>query len=65
MAMSASDEEPIVDPREIAARDSNDTTPLFAYVRDKPYVRGCMTSQSRTASAEYQAFLERARNERR
>lgn len=62
--MSTSDDLP-VDQKEFDSHRTNDTTPLMALVRDVPYSRGCLTSESRTASAEYQAFLERARNERR
>lgn len=43
----------------------NDTTPLVTLVRDEPYSRGCVTSSARTASDQYQAFLERARRARK
>ena len=43
----------------------DDTTPLVALVRDQPYGRGSLTSEGRTASREYQAFLERNRNGRK
>jgi hypothetical protein len=42
-----------------------DSTPLVALVRDQPYGRGSLTSEGRTASREYQAFLERNRNGRK
>jgi hypothetical protein len=53
-----------IDEREFDSR-RNDTTPLMALVQDKPYCRGTLTSQGRTASREYQQFLERNRRERR
>ena len=53
-----------IDQREFDSR-RNDTTPLMALVRDKPYSRGTLTSEGRTASREYQAFLERNRNGRK
>lgn len=59
----AGDEEDI-DQREFDSRRS-DTTPLMALVRDKQYCRGSLTSEGRTASREYQAFLERNRNGRK
>jgi hypothetical protein len=37
----------------------DDTPPVFASVRDESYCRGCMTSQSRTASPQYVEFLKR------
>ena len=43
----------------------DDSTPLVALVRDQPYGRGSLTSEGRTASREYQAFLERNRNGRK
>jgi len=43
----------------------DDSPPLMNLVRDKPYCRGTLTSQGRTASREYQAFLERNRNARK
>lgn len=46
-------------------RHGNDSTPLMALVRDQQYVRGKLTSEGRTASREYQAFLERNRNGRK
>lgn len=64
MAMSPS-EERLADQEEFDSHRTNDTTPLMALVRDAPYSRGCVTSQGRTASVEYQEFLKRARNERR
>lgn len=60
--MDADDER--VDQREFDSR-RDDTTPLMALVRDKPYSRGTLTSEGRTASREYQAFLERNRNARK
>lgn len=42
-------------------RHGNDSTPLMALVREKQYCRGTLTSEGRTASREYQAFLERNR----
>ena len=59
--MAVDDDE--IDQREFDSR-RNDTTPLMALVRDKPYSRGTLTSEGRTASREYQAFLERNRNGR-
>jgi hypothetical protein len=59
--MAVDDDE--IDHREFDSR-RNDTTPLMALVRDKPYSRGTLTSEGRTASREYQAFLERNRNGR-
>jgi hypothetical protein len=61
MMMAVDDDE--IDHREFDSR-RNDTTPLMALVRDKPYSRGTLTSEGRTASREYQAFLERNRNGR-
>jgi hypothetical protein len=61
MTMAVDDDE--IDQREFDSR-RNDTTPLMALVRDKPYSRGTLTSEGRTASREYQAFLERNRNGR-
>jgi hypothetical protein len=43
----------------------DDSPPLMNLVHDKPYCRGTLTSQGRTASREYQAFLERNRNGRK
>ena len=43
----------------------NDSTPLMTFVRDQSYCRGTLTSEGRTASREYQAFLERNRNGRK
>lgn len=60
--MAVDDDE--IDHREFDSR-RNDTTPLMALVRDKPYSRGTLTSEGRTASREYQAFLERNRNGRK
>lgn len=60
--MAVDDED--IDQREFDSR-RNDTTPLMALVRDQPYVRGKLTSEGRTASREYQAFLERNRNGRK
>lgn len=62
MKMAVDDDE--IDHREFDSR-RNDTTPLMALVRDKPYSRGTLTSEGRTASREYQAFLERNRNGRK
>jgi hypothetical protein len=62
MTMAVDDDE--IDHREFDSR-RNDTTPLMALVRDKPYSRGTLTSEGRTASREYQAFLERNRNGRK
>jgi hypothetical protein len=62
MMMAVDDDE--IDHREFDSR-RNDTTPLMALVRDKPYSRGTLTSEGRTASREYQAFLERNRNGRK
>lgn len=62
--MGMSDDDAEVDEREFDSR-RNDTTPLMAFVHDKPYSRGGLTSQGRTASLEYQAFLERNRRERK
>lgn len=60
--MAVGDED--IDQREFDSR-RDDTTPLMALVRDKQYCRGSLTSEGRTASREYQAFLERNRNGRR
>jgi len=46
-------------------RDPNDTTPLFALVRDVPHGNGRVTSAPRTMSPQYIAFLERNRRERK
>jgi hypothetical protein len=62
MAMIDDDD---IDKREFESRRGNDSTPLMALVRDQPYVRGMLTSEGRTASREYQAFLERNRNGRK
>jgi hypothetical protein len=62
MMMAVDDDE--IDHREFDSR-RNDTTPLMALVQDKPYCRGTLTSEGRTASREYQAFLERNRNGRK
>lgn len=40
-------------------RYGDDTPPLFSSVRDQPYSRGCMTSQARTMSPQYIAFLKK------
>lgn len=48
-----------IDQREFQSRVGDDTPPLFASVRDQPYCRGCLTSESRTASLDYQRFLQR------
>jgi hypothetical protein len=61
--MDEADEEH-VDGREFDSR-RNDTTPLMALVRDPQYSRGMLTSQGRTASAQYQAFLQRSKDARR
>jgi hypothetical protein len=45
-------------------RSPNDTTPLVAMVPDEPYRKGMITSNARTASLQYLAFLERARRDR-
>jgi len=60
--MAVDDDE--IDHREFDSRRT-DTTPLMALVQDKPYCRGTLTSEGRTASREYQAFLERNRNGRK
>jgi hypothetical protein len=54
-----------IDHREFESRRGDDSTPLMALVRDQPYVRGKLTSEGRTTSREYQAFLERNRNGRK
>jgi len=59
------DEEDIDARRDFETRRGNDSTPLISLVRDQPYVRGKLTSEGRTASREYQAFLERNRNGRK
>jgi hypothetical protein len=61
--MVIDDEE--IDQRELNSRPGNDSTPLVALVRDQTYSRGKLTSEGRTASREYQAFLERNRNGRK
>jgi hypothetical protein len=43
----------------------DDSPPLMNLVHDKPYCRGTLTSQGRTASRQYQEFLERNRNARK
>jgi hypothetical protein len=43
----------------------DDSPPLMNLVHDKPYSRGSLTSQGRTASRQYQEFLERNRNARK
>ena len=60
--MAVDDDE--IDQREFDSR-RNDTTPLMALVRDKQYCRGTLTSEGRTASREYQEFLERNRRGRK
>jgi len=57
-------DEPLIDPREFPRGAADDTTPIMALVRDQPYVRGGITSQSRTASQAYVEFLKRAREQR-
>lgn len=42
-----------------AVRYGDDTPPVFASVRDDNYSRGSLTSQPRTASPAYVAFLQR------
>ena len=42
-------------------RYGDDTPPLFSSVRDQPYCNGCLTSQARTMSPQYLAFLARHR----
>lgn len=59
--MATSNDEPPIDPREFPQRHGDDTTPIMALVRDQPYGRGGITSESRTASPAYMAFLKRAR----
>jgi hypothetical protein len=54
-----------IDRREFESRRGDDSTPLMALVRDQPYVRGKLTSEGRTASREYQAFLKRNRDGRK
>jgi hypothetical protein len=46
-------------------KHGNDSTPLMNIVRDPAYCRGTLTSESRTASREYMAFLERNRDGRK
>lgn len=58
----ATSDEPPVDPRELASKAGDDTTPIMALVRDQPYARGGITSESRTASPAYAAFLKRAKD---
>jgi hypothetical protein len=57
-----------IDDDEIDQRDfprhGDDSPPLFASVRDTPYCRGCLTSEARTASLEYQRFLNRHKEDR-
>lgn len=43
----------------------NDSTPLVALVADDHYCKGTITSQGRTASPQYQAFLARARSKQK
>lgn len=48
-----------IDGRDFERRGSDDTPPLFSYVRDEPYRRGALTSTGRTSSAAYQRFLKK------
>ena len=48
-----------------SVQHGNDSTPLMAIVRDPAYCRGVLTSECRTASKEYRAFLERNRDGRK
>lgn len=52
-----------IDTRELAKRYGNDTTPIMALVHDQPYSRGGLTSEGRTNSESYAAFVRRARKE--
>lgn len=52
-----------IDPREFAQRAGDDTTPIMALVRDQPYSRGGITSESRTASQVYLDFVQRAKEQ--
>lgn len=52
-----------IDPKDLQARGGNDSTPLISLVHDKHYSRGGLTSESRTASSSYQAFVRRAQKE--
>jgi len=56
-------DEPPIDPREFAQKAGDDTTPLVALVRDQPYGRGGITSESRTASQAYLDFVQRAKEQ--
>lgn len=55
-------DEPAIDPREFPQKAGDDTTPIMALVRDQPYSRGGITSESRTASPAYTAFLKRVKD---
>lgn len=55
-------DEPPIDPREFPQKAGDDTTPIMALVRDQPYSRGGITSESRTASPSYAAFLKRVKD---
>jgi hypothetical protein len=53
-----------IDPRELSSRRyGDDSTPLVALVHDKAYSRGGLTSQGRTNSESYAAFVRRAQKE--
>lgn len=56
-------EEEAVDPIELPSKAGDDTTPIMALVRDQPYARGGITSESRTSSQAYVDFVNRARNQ--
>lgn len=59
-----SDPEHYAEIREIRGiRGGHDSTPLVALVPEDPYRRGSITSQARTASEQYQAFLKRSTRE--
>lgn len=45
-------------------RVGDDTTPVFATVRDKRIGWGFMTSKPRSESKQYQEFLNRARKDK-
>jgi predicted transcriptional regulator len=47
----------------VTRRPADDTTPLVSLVRDQPYTRGGLTSQGRTSSESYAAFVRRAQKE--
>lgn len=64
MAMSRDPESYRIDESLLLSRRcGNDTTPLVSMVPDQPYSRGVVTSQGRTNSPQYMAFLKRARDE--